>query len=73
MNKTYVNVIKADAKINVPFTTNDVAALQAILLRHISGTINLDQATLDTIDTLCARIDDFACEQHQMETKEIEF
>ena len=68
---TYMDVLKANAKINVEFEVGDVAALQGILLRHLSGQNDMDQKSYDVINTLCGRIDQAAIDQNQMVTKEI--
>lgn len=73
MTKTYMSVLKNDALIMVPFTTVDVSALQSILIRHINGEATLDEVSWKTIETFCTRIDDCAADQHQMESKEVEF
>jgi hypothetical protein len=73
MPKTYVNVIRKDAQIKVPFTCKDVAAYQAILLRHITGEARLDEKSFQVIEDLCSRIDFHAEEQNLTEPKAIEF
>ena len=73
MAKTYVNVIKKDAVINVPFTTDDVAKLQAILLKHLDYKIAIDDDSWNTVEELCSRIDHYAIIQHKIESKEVLF
>jgi hypothetical protein len=73
MARTYVNVIKKGAVVNVPFSTDDIARLQSILLRHLDSQANLDQRSWDTIEEICERIDSCARQQNQTESKEVEF
>jgi len=73
MLNTYVDVIKTNAVVNVPFTTKDVAALQLILLKNLDHRINLDDISWSIIEGLCTRIDDCAKEQNLIESKEISF
>jgi hypothetical protein len=73
MPKTYVNVIRKDAVISVPFTCKDVSAYQTVLLKHISGDIQLDDQSWQIIEELCTRIDNQAEEQNLTESKSIEF
>lgn len=68
-----MDVFKRDAQITVPFTTDDVAALQSILLRHLAGEVRLDNPSWDAITDLCTRIDQCAKDQHQTVSKEVEF
>lgn len=72
MANTYVNVIKKDATITVPFTTDDVASLQCILLRHLDHKNHLDDQSWATIETICERIDYYAQLQNQTESKEVQ-
>lgn len=73
MAKTYVNVIKKDAVINVPFTTDDIAKLQSILLKHLDKKVNLDDESWIIIEQLCERIDENALKQDKTESKEVSF
>lgn len=73
MAKTYVKVIKKDAVINVPFTTDDIAKLQSILLKHLDKKVNLDDESWIIIEQLCERIDDNAFNQDKTESKEVIF
>jgi hypothetical protein len=73
MAKTYVNILKKDAVINVPFTPADIARLQSILLKHLDKSVTLDDASWQTIEELCQRVDDHAREQNQTESKEVNF
>jgi len=73
MAKTYVNVIKKDAVINVPFTTDDIARLQAILLKHLDKKLSIDDESWNTIEELCERIDQNAVNQDKIESKEVSF
>jgi hypothetical protein len=73
MAKTYVNVIKKDAVINVPFTTNDIVKLQAILLKHLDKKVSIDDESWNTLEELCDRIDQNAINQDKMESKEVSF
>ncbi len=73
MAKTYVNVIKKDAVINVPFTTDDIARLQAILLKHLDKKLSIDDESWNTIEELCERIDHNAVNQDKIESKEVSF
>lgn len=73
MARTYVNVIKKGAVVSVPFSTDDIARLQAILLRHLDDQARLDAASWDTIEEICQRIDNCAKDQNQTERKEVDF
>lgn len=73
MAKTYVKVIKKDAVINVPFTTDDIAKLQSILLKHLDKKVNLDDDSWIIIEQLCERIDESAFSQDKTESKEVIF
>jgi len=73
MTKTLMNVLKKDAQICVSFSTAQVCALQSILVRHITGESRLDDTSWNTLEELCTRIDEFAEQQNQMESKEVEF
>ena len=73
MPKTYVNVIRKDAVIQVPFSCQDVAAYQVILLKHLNGEVRLDDKSWQIIEDLCSRIDFHAEEQNLTEPKPIEF
>lgn len=68
-----MDVFKQDAQITVQFTTDDVAALQSILLRHLAGEAKLDDPSWETITDLCTRIDQCAKDQMQTVSKEVEF
>lgn len=68
---TYVDVLKANAKINVEFQLADVTALQGILLRHLAGKNNMDNTSYDVITELCTRIDEAAVAQHQTVSKPV--
>lgn len=73
MAKTYIKVIKKDAVINVSFTTDDVAALQAILLKHLDNKFKLDDESWSTIEEICHRIDESAFNQNKTESVEVNF
>lgn len=73
MANTYVDVIKKDAVINVPFTTNDVSALQSILIKHLERKVSIDDKSWDVIEEICHRIDKCAKDQNLTESKSIEF
>lgn len=73
MPNTYVDVIKQGAVINVPFTSNDIAALQTILLKNLDNQIKLDDTSWNTIEGLCSRVDHCAKDQNLTESKEISF
>lgn len=73
MAKTYVNILRKDAVINVPFTPADTAKLQMILLKHLDKSVSLDDSSWKTIEELCQRIDDEARQQNQTESKEVDF
>jgi len=73
MSKTYVTVLKRNALIEVPFTTDDVAQLHSILLRHLDDQCKLDDRSWDTIKSLCAKIDRYAEIQNQTVPKEVNF
>ena len=73
MSKTYFNVLKKDALVNVPFTTNQVSELHSILLRHLDNQCNLDDKSWKTIESLCHDIDRYANMQKQFESKEVHF
>jgi len=68
MANTYVDVIKKDAVINVPFTTNDVSALQSILIKQLERKVSIDD-----IEEICHRIDKCAKDQNNTESKNTEF
>lgn len=73
MASTYVTVIKKNANINVPFTTDDIAELQAILLRHLDKKAHLDKESWETIESICERIDACAKEQNLTVEQEVTF
>lgn len=73
MAKTYVSVLKKGAVINVDFTSEDITKLHAILLRHLDNQNQLDNNSYDTINELCAKIEDAARKQNQTEDKEVNF
>lgn len=73
MSKTFVNVFKTDAQVNVSLSTSDIHAIQAILLRHLNGVTELDEKSWNTIQDLCEKIEQSAIMQDQMERKEVEF
>jgi len=73
MSKTYFNVLKKDAVVNVPFTTKHISQIQLILLRHLDNQCNLDTASRETIESLCHDIDRYATSQKQFESKEVRF
>jgi hypothetical protein len=66
-------MLKDDAIIKIEFRPADIAKLQAILFKHMSKTINIDDASWDTILDLCQRIDDEASLQKQIISKEVNF
>ena len=72
MAKTYVNVVRRDAVINVPFNTSDISELHSILLRNLDDQNVLDQKTWNTINNLCEKIEICARQQNQTESKELE-
>jgi hypothetical protein len=73
MPKTYVDVIKQDAKIKVTFASNDVAELQAILLRDLNKENSLDKESWKFIENLCERIETAARTQGLTESKQVKF
>lgn len=73
MSKTFVNVFKTDAQVDVSLSTSDIHAIQSILLRHLNGVIELDEKSWNTIQDLCEKIEQSAIMQDQMERKEVEF
>lgn len=73
MSKTYLSSIKKGAVINVPVTTEDIARLHSILLRHLDSQCSLDDKSFETIERLCHKIDVCASEQNQTELKEVNF
>lgn len=73
MSKTYVTVLKRNAHIEVPFTTDEVAQLHSILLRHLDDQCKLDDTSWNTINSLCSKIDEYAELQNQTISKEIQF
>jgi hypothetical protein len=73
MPNTYLNVLKKDARVTVPFNTNDIAALHSILLRHLDDQCKLDTKSWSTIESLCSKIDSYAQSQNQVESKEVNF
>jgi RNA:NAD 2'-phosphotransferase (TPT1/KptA family) len=73
MSKTYVTVLKKDALIKVPFTTDEISQLHSILLRHLDDQCKLDDRSWSTIESLCSKIDKYAELQNQTESKEVNF
>lgn len=73
MPNTYVDVIKKDAVIHVPFTASDILALQTILLKNLDHKIEIDDVSWETIENLCSRVDQCAKEQNMTEPREISF
>jgi hypothetical protein len=73
MSKTYMSSLKKDAVIQVPVTTDDIAKLHSILLKHLDNKISLDPRSWEIIEKLCYKIDACAEEQNLTELKEIEF
>jgi RNA:NAD 2'-phosphotransferase (TPT1/KptA family) len=73
MSKTYVTVLKKNAIIQVPFTTDDISQLHSILLRHLDDQCKLDDRSWATIESLCGKIDRYAENQNQTESKEVNF
>jgi hypothetical protein len=73
MINTHVDVIKEGAVINVPFTSADVAALQAILLKSLNHQVKIDDASWNTIEGLCLRVDQCAKDQNLTHSHEISF
>ena len=73
MSKTYMSSLKKDAVIQVPITTDDIAKLHSILLKHLDDQISLDDISWKTIERLCSKIDACAEQQNLTELKEIQF
>jgi len=73
MSRIYVNAIKKDAIIKVPFNTNDIAKLHCILLKHLDNKVSLDDESWQTVESLCSKIDECARMQNQTESKEVNF
>lgn len=73
MSKTYMNSLKKNAIVQVPITTDDIAKLHTILLKHLDNQISLDDRSWEIIQKLCSKIDTCAEEQNLTELKEIEF
>ena len=73
MSKTYFNVLKKDAVVNVPFTPQQISQLHSILLRHLDNQCTLDDVSRETIESLCHDIDRCANLQKQFESKEVHF
>lgn len=73
MSKIFVNAIKKDAIVQVPFDTDEIAKLHSILLRHLDGKCSLDDTSWETVELLCSKIDDYARIQNQVEPKEVNF
>jgi hypothetical protein len=73
MAKTYIALLKKDAKIEFVFNTEDIAKLQTILLKHLTKENVLDDESWNIIQDLCNRIDECAQKQNQIESKEVNF
>lgn len=73
MSKIYVNAIRKNAVIQVPFNTDDIARLHRILLKHMDNQCSLDDESWNSIESLCSKIDDYARKQNQTESKEVNF
>lgn len=73
MAKTYLNMLKDDAIIKVEFKPSDIVKLQAIIFKHMSKSITIDDDSWNTILDLCQRIDDEASRQKQTVSKEVNF
>ena len=72
MAKTHLNALKQDAVVKVDFKPGDIMKLQAILFRHVSKQIKLDDTSWTTLMDLCERIDDLAAIQNQLESREVD-
>jgi hypothetical protein len=73
MSRIYVNAIKKNAIIKVPFNTDDITRLHRILLKHLDSKFSLDDESWGTIESLCSKIDECARLQNQTESKEVNF
>jgi len=73
MSKTYVTSLRKDAVIQVPITSDDIAKLHSVLLKHLDSQINLDNKSWDVIERLCNKIDRCAEEQNLTESREVNF
>ena len=73
MSKTYVSSLRKDAIIQVPITSDDIAKLHSILLKHLDNQISLDDNSWAAIEKLCSKIDRCAEEQNLTETREVNF
>ncbi len=73
MSKTYVTSLRKDAVIQVPITSDDIAKLHSILLKHLDSQISLDDNSWAAIEKLCNKIDACAEEQNLTETREVNF
>jgi hypothetical protein len=73
MSRIYVNAIKKNAVIQVPFNTDDISKLHCILLKHLDNKVSLDDDSWQTIELLCSKIDEYARLQNQTESKEVNF
>jgi RNA:NAD 2'-phosphotransferase (TPT1/KptA family) len=73
MSKTYVSSLRKDAVIQVPITSDDIAKLHSILLKHLDNQISLDDNSWAAIEKLCNKIDRCAEEQNLTELREVNF
>ena len=73
MSKIFVNAIKKDAVVKVPFNTDEISQRHCILLKHLDGKFSLDDASWETVESLCSKIDNYARIQNQVESKEVNF
>jgi RNA:NAD 2'-phosphotransferase (TPT1/KptA family) len=73
MSKTYMSSLKKDAVVQVPMSTEDIAKLHSILLKHLDSQISLDDRSWETIERLCSKIDKCADKQNLTELKEVNF
>jgi hypothetical protein len=73
MSKTYVNSLKKDAIVQVPMSTDDIAKLHTLLLKHLDNQISLDDKSWKVIEELCSKIDKCADKQNLTELKEVNF
>ena len=72
MSKMYVNTIKKDAVIQVPVTTDEISQFHTILLKHLDNQVKLDDKSWQIIEEFCSKIDCYAAQQNQTESKELE-
>lgn len=73
MSKTYMSSLKKDAVVQVPMSTEDIAKLHTILLKHLDNQISLDDKSWEIIEALCSKIDKCADKQNLTELKEVNF